>query len=55
MNSPLHGVSWPSGALPLAVSDFQYAYNLKPSKSSYLISRWQGNLAPVTTCARPMN
>ena len=37
-----------------AVIDFQYAYNLKPSKSIYLISRWQDNLAPVTTCARPM-
>ena len=37
-----------------AVLDFQYAYNLKPTKSICLITRWKGNLAPVTTSARPI-
>ena len=35
--------------------DFQYAYNLKQSKSIYLLTRWKDNLAPVTASARPMD
>ena len=38
-----------------AVSDFRYASNLKPSQSSYLITRWQDHLAPVTTRGRPFD
>ena len=37
-----------------AASDCQYTNKLKPTKSSYLISRWQDNLTPVTTSAQPM-
>ena len=35
--------------------DFQYAYNLKQSKSIYLLTRWKDNLAPLTASARPID
>ena len=38
-----------------AVIDFQYAYELKQSKSIYLITRWKDNLAPVTTSSQPID
>ncbi len=38
-----------------AVIDFQYAYELKQSKSIYLITRWKDNLAPVTASDRPID
>ncbi len=34
-----------------AVIDFQYAYNLKQSKSIYILTEWKDNLAPM--CAIP--
>jgi hypothetical protein len=35
-----------------AVIDFLYAYNLKQTKSIYLVTQWKGNLAPMTTMPR---
>ena len=29
-----------------AIIDFQYAYNLKQSKSVYILTAWKDNLAP---------
>jgi hypothetical protein len=35
-----------------AIVDFHYAYNLKQSKSIYLVTQWKENLAPMTTMPR---
>ena len=35
-----------------AVVDFRFAYNLKQSKSVYVVTQWKANLAPMTTMAR---
>lgn len=38
-----------------AIIDFQYAYNLKQSKSTYILTRWKDNLAPMTAIPRPFD
>jgi hypothetical protein len=35
-----------------AIIDFQYAYNLKQSKSIYILTAWKDNLAPMTAMPR---
>lgn len=35
-----------------AIIDFQYAYNLKQSKSVYILTAWKHNLAPMTAMPR---
>ena len=35
-----------------AIVDFQFAYNLKQSKSVYILTQWKENLAPMTTMDR---
>lgn len=35
-----------------AIIDFIYAYNLKQSKSVYILTRWKDNLAPMTVIPR---
>jgi hypothetical protein len=34
-----------------AIIDFQYAYNLKQSKSIYILTAWKDNLAPMMTAS----
>ena len=38
-----------------AVVDFQFAYNLKQSKSIYLVTGWKDNFAPMTVMPRPID
>ena len=38
-----------------AVVDFQFAYNLKQSKSIYQVTGWKDNLAPMTVMPRPID
>jgi hypothetical protein len=38
-----------------AVIDFQFAYNLKQSKSIYILTAWKDNLAPMTTLPREID
>lgn len=38
-----------------AVIDFPYAYNLKQSKSIYVLTRYKDNLAPMTVMPRPVD
>lgn len=38
-----------------AIIDFQYAYNLKQSKSIYILTAWKGNLAPMTVLPREID
>ena len=38
-----------------AVVDFQFAYNLKQSKSIYQVTGWKDNLAPMTVMPRPVD
>jgi len=38
-----------------AVVDFQFAYNLKQSKSIYQVTGWKDNLAPLTVMPRPID
>ena len=38
-----------------AIIDFQYAYNLKQSKSIYIITAWKDNFAPMTTIPREID
>lgn len=38
-----------------AIIDFQYAYNLKQSKSVYILTAWKDNLAPMTTMPREID
>lgn len=35
-----------------AIVDFPYAYNLKQSRSIYVVTQWKENLAPMTTMPR---
>lgn len=38
-----------------AIVDFQYAYNLKQSKSVYILTAWKDNLAPMTVIPRQID
>ncbi len=38
-----------------AIIDFQYAYNLKQSKSIYILTAWKDNLAPLTVIPREID
>lgn len=38
-----------------AIIDFQYAYNLKQSKSIYILTAWKDNLAPMTAMPREID
>lgn len=38
-----------------AVIDFRYAYNLKQSKSIYILTQWKKNLAPLTLMTRQID
>lgn len=38
-----------------AIIDFQYAYNLKQSKSIYILTAWKDNLAPMTVMPRQID
>ena len=38
-----------------AIIDFQFAYNLKQSKSIYILTAWKDNLAPLTVMPRPID
>lgn len=38
-----------------AIIDFQYAYNLKQSKSIYILTAWKDNLAPMTAMPREVD
>jgi hypothetical protein len=38
-----------------AIIDFQFAYNLKQSKSIYILTSWKDNLAPMTVMPRPFD
>ena len=38
-----------------AIIDFQYAYNLKQSKSVYILTAWKDNLAPMTAMPREVD
>ncbi len=38
-----------------AVIDFQYAYNIKQSKSIYILTQWKDNLAPMTVIPREID
>ena len=38
-----------------AIIDFQYAYNLKQSKSIYILTRWKDNLRPLTAVPLPID
>ena len=38
-----------------AIVDFQYGYNLKQSKSLYVLTAWKDNLAPMTAVTRPVD
>lgn len=38
-----------------AIIDFQYAYNIKQSKSIYILTRWKENLSPLTTVANEID
>ena len=38
-----------------AIIDFQYAYNLKQSKSIYILTAWKNNLAPLTVIPREID
>jgi len=38
-----------------AIVDFQFAYNLKQSKSIYLVTGWKDNFAPMTVMPRPID
>jgi hypothetical protein len=38
-----------------AVIDFQYAYNLKQSKSIYILTQWKDNLAPMSAIPREID
>jgi len=38
-----------------AIIDFQYAYNLKQSKSIYILTAWKDNLAPMTVIPREID
>ena len=38
-----------------AIIDFQYAYNLKQSKSIYVLTAWKDNLAPLTILSREID
>ena len=38
-----------------AIIDFQFAYNLKQSKSVYILTAWKDNLAPLTVMPRPID
>jgi hypothetical protein len=38
-----------------AIIDFQYAYNLKQSKSIYILTAWKENLAPMTVIPREVD
>lgn len=38
-----------------AIIDFQYAYNLKQSKSVYILTAWKDNLAPLTVIPREID
>jgi len=38
-----------------AVVDFQFAYNLKQSKSIYQVTGWKDNFAPLTVIPRPID
>ena len=38
-----------------AVIDFRYAYNLKQSKSIYILTQWKENLAPMTVMDREID
>jgi hypothetical protein len=38
-----------------AIIDFQYAYNLKQSKSVYILTAWKDNLAPMTLIPREID
>jgi len=38
-----------------AVIDFQYAYNLKQSKSVYILTAWKDNLVPMTVIPREVD
>lgn len=38
-----------------AIIDFQYAYNLKQSKSVYILTAWKDNLAPMTAIPREVD
>lgn len=38
-----------------AIIDFQFAYNLKQSKSIYILTAWKNNLAPLTAMPRPVD
>jgi hypothetical protein len=38
-----------------AVVDFQFAYNLKQSKSIYQVTGWKDNFAPLTVMPRPID
>jgi hypothetical protein len=37
------------------IVDFQFAYNLKQSKSIYILTSWKDNLAPMTVMPRPFD
>jgi hypothetical protein len=38
-----------------AIVDFQFAYNLKQSKSIYILTAWKDNLAPMTAMPREID
>ena len=38
-----------------AIIDFQFAYNLKQSKSIYILTAWKDNLAPLTVMPRSID
>jgi hypothetical protein len=38
-----------------AIIDFQYAYNLKQSKSIYILTAWKDNFAPMTAIPREID
>jgi len=38
-----------------AIVDFQFAYNLKQSKSIYLVTGWKDNFSPLTVMPRPID
>lgn len=38
-----------------AIIDFQFAYNLKQSKSIYILTAWKDNLAPMTAMPREID
>lgn len=38
-----------------AIIDFQYAYNLKQSKSVYILTAWKDNLVPMTVIPREID